>query len=69
MELVTRQINAATAASVVSGGRADFDVASGKPLNIRYKVGTEWVDVLAVDVPRGKTWAVSVSVEVTETDA
>jgi hypothetical protein len=69
MDLTVRQTTAAQAANTVSGGRADLDVAAGKPLNIRYKVGTEWVDVLNVEVPRGKVWAVSIGVEVVETDA
>jgi hypothetical protein len=69
MDLTTRQTNAAQPASTVLGGRDEFDVAAGKPLNIRYKVGTEWVNVLDVEVPRGKAWAVSIGVEVVETDA
>jgi len=50
-------------------GSATFAVAARKECNIRYKVAGEWVDVLNGEVPAGKAWTVSVSVNIQETDA
>jgi len=50
----------------MSGGET-FEVTAGKSLKIETSPGG--IEILDSQVPRGKTWAVSISVQVSETDA
>ena len=66
MELVTRQVNEAQPASIVYGGRTDLALSAGRTLKI--ETGPKGEEVLSVVVPKGKAWAIAISVEVVETD-
>ena len=68
MELAVRQISAARPAATVRGGREEFALATGKRVHLRYWSPGE-TSVLDVTVPPGKTWLVTIAVEIVETDA
>lgn len=48
-------------------GKLDFDVAAGNTLNIETSPAGE--EVFSAEVPEGKKWEVSVSLNIIETDA
>jgi len=63
MNLASREV----AAKTVKYGSYTFDVPVGKTLKI--ETSPQGLDVLIEAVPAGKTWSVTVTVEIQETTA
>ena len=56
-------------AHIIKQGADIYTVAAGKRLQIRYQDGDGMVVVVDEKVPAGKTWEVSLSIHIKESDA
>ncbi len=66
MELATVGTIEASGAKLLKQGSDSFAVTAGQRLTIETSPGG--TEVLDVEVPAGKAWAVSITVTITETD-